>query len=56
MEIITKQQFFEQYEYVADVVKLMTDYRNQFNERLTAHTYHHYIDNTIMEDEDEGES
>jgi hypothetical protein len=56
MEVITKQQFFEQYEYVADIVKLMTDYRNQFNERLTADTYQHYIDNPIMEEDEDGES
>ena len=33
----------------------MTDYRKQFNERLTTATYQHYIYNPLMEEDDDEE-
>ena len=52
----TKQQFFEMHENENDIVKVMADYRKEFNERLTTDTYQYYVYNPVMEeDEDAGE-
>ena len=52
---VTKQQFFEMHENEHDIVKVMADYRKEFNERLTTYTYQHYLYYPVMEEDEDAE-